>query len=395
MFSDVIKPVPNPSFKVTKSASFKYCSASGLATLFEEFRSMCNDAIRMAVQRKPKNRIELIGLAYPRLKEYGLQTHYILSACEVAFSVYRNKRRKSTPYIAKHFIKLDNQSYQLNHLLLRIPTTPRNFIFLTLEGSEYHLSLIDDPGLKRGSLTITPNSVVIAFSKKVESFEPIGYIGIDTNERNATVSATDGWYHQFEELGAIADIKDRYRQIRAGISEKTKGDRRIARELLSRCGRRERDRTGSRLHKVTRRIVDYANEHSLGIKMERLKGIGKLYRKGNGQRRSFRGRMNTWVFRETQRQIDYKARWDGVPLWYVNPRGTSSYCLGSRVVPLAGRKLYCPRCDITWDRDDLVSRNIMACAVPQDRPSRGSSEGERGDDGSNPPSRWREGKPGG
>src|SRR2546425_12201141 len=70
----------------------------------------------------------------PRLKEYGLHTHYILSACEVAYSVYRNKGRKSDPYIERAFLKLDNQSYSLNHLLLRIPTTPRHFVYLTLQG---------------------------------------------------------------------------------------------------------------------------------------------------------------------------------------------------------------------------------------------------------------------
>ncbi|MDG6902037.1 MAG: transposase [Nitrososphaerota archaeon] len=84
-----------------------------------------------------------------------------------------------------------------------------------------------------------------------------------------------------------------------------------------------------------------------------------------------------------------------MPYWYVNPRGTSSHCLcGSRVVPLADRKLYCPKCDRTWDRDDLASKNIVACAVPQARPSKGSDEGEprRQEDAGNPPSGRREGR---
>ena len=293
----------------------------------------------------------------------------------------------------KAFLKLDNQSYELNHLLLRIPTKPRNFIFLTLQGSKHHLSFVDDPGLKRGSVTITPVSVVIAFSKEVEPFELTGFVGIDVNERNVTASATDGWMQRFDELGEAVEIKEKYRGIRASISQKTRGDRRIAKSLLSKYGKRERDRTASRIHKVTSLMVNYSKEHRLGIKMEKLRGIRKLFRKGNYQSRSFRGRMNSWVFGETQRQVDYKAKWDGVTTWYVNPRGTSSYCpdCGSRVVPLADRTLYCRKCDRTWDRDDLASKNVMACKVPQARPSRGSGEGERGGDGSNPRSRWREG----
>jgi putative transposase len=390
----VITAIHVPAFKAVKSVSFGYSSSNELSSLFEDFRSMCNDAIRIAIESKPKGRFKLIEIAYPRLKEYGLHTHYILSACEVAFSVYRNRKRKAVPCIRHAFIKLDNQSYQLNHLLLRIPTTPRNFVFLTLKGSDYHLSFFDDPVLKRGAVTVTERSVIISFSKEVEPFEPSGYTGMDINERNVTVSAKDSYEKRFDELGEVVEIKERYREIRAGIARKTRGDMRIGRELLAKYGKRERDRTSQRIHKVTKEIVGYAKEHKLGIKMEKLKGIRKLYRKGDGQGHSFRGRMNSWVFGETQRQIDYKARWEGVPYWYVNPRGSSSHCLcGSRIVPLQCRKLYCPRCDIAWDRDDLASKNLMACAVPQARPSRGSGEGEprRREDAGNPRSGWMEG----
>ena len=358
---------------------------------------MCNDAIRIAVQEKPTNRFNLIEVAYARLKQYCLHTHYILSACEVAYSVYKNPKRKATPYIRRIFLKLDSQSYQLNHLLLRIPTKPRDFIFLALQGSKHHMSYIDDDGLKRGSVTSTPDSVTIAFSKVTEPVKPDGFMGIDLNERNVTASATDGLTRRFDELGEVVEIKERYREIRASISQTTRGDRRVAKKLLSKCGRREKRRIDSRLHNVTSWLVSYAEEHRIGIKMEKLRGIRKLYRKANGQSRFFRGRMNTWVFGETQRQIDYKARWGGIPTYFVNPQGTSQKCpdCGSRVVPLADRKLYCPTCDKTWERDVLGSRNIMACVVPQARPSRGSDEGERGDDGSNPQSRWREGRHGG
>jgi len=326
-----------------------------------------------------------------------LHTHYILSACEVAYSLYGNKRRKGIPYVRKAFLKLDNQSYQLNHLLLRIPTTPRNFIFLVLEGSCYHLSFIDDPDLRRGSVTITERSVSVAFSRQVPLLEPLGYLGLDINERNVTVSASDDYEHKFTEPDEVVEIRERYREIRAKIASATRGDKRIGKELLAKYGRREKDRTTQRIHRMTKAIVSYAERNRFGIKMERLKGIRKLYRKGNGQGKSFRGRMNTWVFGETQRQTDYKAAWLGVPANYVNPRGTSSNCpdCGSRVVPLADRKLYCPKCDKVWDRDDLASKNVMACAVPQARPSKGSSEGERGGDGSNPLSGWGEGRLGG
>src|SRR5574340_1489552 len=145
-------------------------------------------------------------------------THYILSACEIAFSAYKNRNRKADPYIERAFLKLDNQSYQLNHLLLRIPTTPRKFIFLRLEGTEYHISFIDNPAYKMGSVTITDRNVCIAFSKEAEAFQPLGFLGVDVNERNVAVSATDGWYHSFTELGEVVEIKEKYRELRVKIA---------------------------------------------------------------------------------------------------------------------------------------------------------------------------------
>jgi putative transposase len=380
-----------------KSIAFRYRTSEALSSLFEDFRLMCNDAIRIALTQEPKSRFDLIALAYHRLKEYDLHTHYILSACEVAYSVYKNKNRKKVPYIRKAFIKLDNQSYTLNHLLLRIPTVPRHFIFLTLEGSNYHLSLINDLSLKRGSITITERAVSISLSNFVSRADPTGFVGVDVNERNVTISATNGFGSMFSELGEVAEIKERYREIRAKISKLTRHDNRIRRKLLAKYGEREKNRTVRRIHEVSSEIVRYAKENRFGIKMEKLTGIRKKFRRWSGQGTSYRARLNSWVFGETQRQIGYKAAWLGVPVHYVNPRGTSSNCpdCGSRVANLQDRKLYCPTCDKTWDRDDLASKNIMACAVPQARPLKGSNERERGGDGSNPSSGWEEAKTGG
>jgi len=188
---------------------------------------MCNDALRIAIQyerdhggEKVKSRFKLCELAYPRLKEYGLHTHYILSACEVAFSAYRNKKWKSAPHIKRAFMKLDNQSYILNHLILRIPVRPKRFVYLTLQASDYHLSFIDDLSMKRGSITVTENRVVICFSKEVREIEPSGQIGIDVNERNITWSDSAGAV-QREDTSEVVELKELYRGIRAKISERT------------------------------------------------------------------------------------------------------------------------------------------------------------------------------
>jgi putative transposase len=277
--------------------------------------------------------------------------------------------------------------------LLRIPYKPREFIYLTLQGSDYHLSLIDDPSLKRGEITLTDRTVNIAFSKEVVEIEPRGQIGVDVNERNVTTSDTAGSSNVYD-TSEVAEVKARYKEIRSKIGKRTRQDRRISQLLYAKYGKREKDRTVQRIHVVSKAIVNQAKKQQLGIVLEKLTGIRKIYRKGNGQGASFRGRMNSWTFHEIQRQIEYKAKWEGIKVVYINPRGTSSKCpnCGSPLIELEGRRLMCPSCKQTGDRDVIASQNIMAAPVCAVRPPKGSREGEprQQETAGNPQSRWVE-----
>jgi len=108
--------------------------------------------------------------------------------------------------------------------------------------------------------------------------------------------------------------------------------------------------------------VEKAKAEKLGIAMENIKGIRKLYRKGNGQGNHYRGRMNSWTYYELQRQVEYKARWEGIPVVYVDAWGTSSKCstCGCKTYPNehSSRQLYCPKCNISVDRDVNAARNV-------------------------------------
>ena len=81
-----------------------------------------------------------------------------------------------------------------------------------------------------------------------------------------------------------------------------------------------------------------------------------------GKVAGYRGRMNSWSFAELQRQIQYKADWNGIPVIYVRAFGTSAKCskCGHHVLPEENRKLHCPNCLLTIDRDVNAARNILA-----------------------------------
>src|SRR5207245_5898773 len=111
----------------------------------------------------------------------------------------------------------------------------------------------------------------------------------------------------------------------------------------------------------TMRQRSLLHEPSSGEKqmvLEDIRGIRCLHRKGNGQTRKYRGRMNGWSFSEAQRQLEYKARWVGLPVVRLSrheTRGSSMTCprCGERLQSdkRLARKLWCGSSRIVIDRD--------------------------------------------
>jgi len=112
-------------------------------------------------------------------------------------------------------------------------------------------------------------------------------------------------------------------------------------------------------------IVAVAVQRRQALVLENIQGIRALYRKGNGQGRKYRGRMNGWSFSEAQRQLEYKARWNGLPVIRLSrreTRGSSITCprCGERLQSdkRLERKLWCGNCRIVMDRDRAAAVNL-------------------------------------
>lgn len=135
----------------------------------------------------------------------------------------------------------------------------------------------------------------------------------------------------------------------------------MAKRIQQKYGRKQCDKVQPILHKVSKQIVQQAKAEHLGIVMEDLQGIRKLYRKGNGQSKNYRSRLNSWSFYELQRQIEYKAAWEGIQTVYVHAAKTSSLCsiCGSSITECTERKVYCHKCNKILDRDENAALNIV------------------------------------
>ncbi|MGI0059290.1 MAG: IS200/IS605 family accessory protein TnpB-related protein, partial [Nitrosotalea sp.] len=148
-----------------------------------------------------------------------------------------------------------------------------------------------------------------------------------------------------------------------------RNDHRIRKKIYSKYGKRKKNRINQILHKVSKSIVEYACKRKEAVVFEDIRYIRRMYRKGNGQGKKHRGKMNSWSFFEVKRQIEYKSRWVGLPIIQLSKKetmGTSTLCpkCGKRLQEQRilnnsdhNRELWCEFCRRWLDRDVVAVMN--------------------------------------
>ena len=208
------------------------------------------------------------------------------------------------------------------------------------------------------SFTLTTSTLSICISKEVQEIECTKTAGVDRNLRNVTYG-NDSAVRRYD-LSKCVKIAKVTKEIVASFK---RNDARIRKKIASKYGARRRNRTNSILHNVTKDIIETAVKNREAIVLEDIKGIKRLYRRGNGQGNRYRGMMNDWSFGEVQRQTEFKARWSGTPIIHLTKgetKNTSTECprCGERLQFGQNRQLWCPSCKIYEDRDVVAAKNL-------------------------------------
>ena len=341
----------------------RYEPSNEILFLLEEFRKMVNDCIRIGLDENVTSLFALTKKVYHQLARYDVPTKYRLTAISKATGILKNYRstlRKQPdakkPYASKLMLT-DCYHLQITDGKLRLPLGKKRYIFIPLT---CHTQAVIS-GYTVKSVILTACTLSIAFSKETAVMDVTGLIGMDRNLNNVTLVDTDGKVEMYDLMRAT-EVKEDCRQVKRAF---TRNDYRIQKQLHVKYGRIQRNRVNWILHNTSANIVKQAKKKQYGIVMENLKGIRKLYRKGNGQGKEYRSRLNSWSFYELQRQIEYKAKWEGVPVVYVDPSKTSSVCAicGSKIVECAERQVYCPKCGRLVDRDENAALNIVRAGL--------------------------------
>lgn len=327
--------------------------------LMYTFKDMVNHCIRIGLENNVSTLKKFSKLFYHELDGYDIGSVYKLNAISQACGRLsqmkrdaKKGRKVTSPFVHKPFAT-NCYNFKINGMLLTIPFRKGQRISILL--NQHVISTIEK--LKVKSFTITPTSLSLSVKKQVVEINPENIIGIDRNLGNVTVGNKEKvTVYSTTKLGII---KNNTTHVVASFK---RNDHRVRKRFYSKILNHRKRRVNQFLHRISKNIVNNAVKTKSMIVFEDLNGIRKLYRKGNGQGRKYRRRLNGWSFYELQRQVEYKARWEGIPVRFVNPRRTSMMCpvCGDRIQGdmYNRRKLWCSNCKRLMDRDVVASLNI-------------------------------------
>ena len=176
------------------------------------------------------------------------------------------------------------------------------------------------------------------------------YIGVDRNTTGHIAVVSVPQTGKVYKLGKKAQhIHRKYREMRRDFQRKGKYG------LVKKVKHRESNIVKDLNHKVSKKIVEIAEQTNSGIKLEQLNGI----RNNRKHSRGFNYSLHSWSFYQLQIFIEYKARMLGIPIVYVEPRNTSKECsrcgsIGTRTE----KKFVCQSCGYVEHADANAGFNI-------------------------------------
>src|SRR5207245_5010845 len=188
-----------------------------------------------------------------------------------------SKIRNSTPPVVRNpRLIAANHSYWLDRETgrLRIPIRGTEGIQLYLPLAEWHRSLLTDATWSLGTLTVVPGKIIVLVRKASPPIhEPMSLIALDTNEDSMDgVACSPGETKLVAApLGGVRLVQATHFRRRRRLASKKAHDWRVRRRLLAFEGRRERNRVRQRLHLVSRRLIQVAEEHEAAIVLENLR----------------------------------------------------------------------------------------------------------------------------
>jgi IS605 OrfB family transposase len=191
-------------------------------------------------------------------------------------------------------------------------------------------------------------------------YAPKGVLAVDVNERQIVV----GNSRVEARVETPVERALRYERLAERLQGKYSSTRYNAwlrrsgiRRRIRRFYRKARNIIEDWARRTAHIIVSLAKQGQLAVAREDLTGLVEGLRR---LPKSHRTALIALGYRRLAFWLDWQAEKNGVPLFVVEPAGTSSTCprCGAKLVEVGHRRLRCPRCGLEADRDTIAILNI-------------------------------------
>ncbi|MEM3575973.1 MAG: transposase [Thermoproteota archaeon] len=160
------------------------------------------------------------------------------------------------------------------------------------------------------------------------------------------------------DLRELYHIHRTYETKRQRIQKLSKIKPETSKRLLEKYSKREENRAKDFMHKLTTATVRELKEVRSGAILEDLKNIKeKVLRKSKENNR----KLSKWNARTFQFMLEYKLKWLGLDVKYVNPANSSKTCpvCSGSMASYLGRIMKCEKCGLAMDRDVVAVLNLQ------------------------------------
>ena len=314
--------------------------------------------------REVPGKSQLHAMFYDRLaKERGYRAHVTKTMYNKVASLVDSAREsgaKHEPILKRLTAEFDNQDARVNlgrGEVRVIFKSKGKWFTLRLKHRKEYIKKFQKYKWKEVYLSYRDGKfyVSVVFEVEYKPYFPLGAIGLDVNLRQLVyydgkkVRRVDTPFVKALSLRAKAE------EIQKKYPKRWRYNKRILnriRELYKKAKNIVTD--GSR--KFAKKFVLFALKKKYAIKLEELTGLVEELR---GLNKKNRWKTLYLDYYTLQNAIITKAIEYGVPLIFVDPRGTSKSCYrcGTELV-FHGRLGVCPKCGFIVDRDKNASLNI-------------------------------------
>jgi len=337
-----------------------------LLETIEAYNEACNFVSKIAFENKTASIVKIHHICYYDIREkFNLSSQMavrVVGKVADAYKIARNKKLnlKKPHKFAKHGAVVYDQrilSWKGLEKVSILTLKGRQVIPIIL--GEYQQTKLIYP--RRGQVDLLYKNGEFYLIPVIDVPEPPekiikDFLGIDLGIVNLAVDSMGEIYSGKE----VNNKRVKLDKLKSALQKK--GTKSAKRHLKKLSGKESRFRKDVN-HCISKKIVEKAKRHSLGIAIEDLTHIQERTRLRKSQRRQH----SSWAFNQLRNFLEYKSKLAGIVLKVVDPHYTSQRCSNCGYIAKHNRKnqstFVCRSCGFSANADHNGAINIAQLAT--------------------------------